>query len=68
MTREVCDRIFDPFFTTERENVGLGLSLSYEMVRQHGGDVEVESEVGRGTCFRIRLPVGGSGQGPLPGG
>jgi signal transduction histidine kinase len=57
MTPEVCERIFDPFFTTERDSVGLGLSLSYEMVRKHGGDVEVESEVGRGTCFRIRLPV-----------
>jgi signal transduction histidine kinase len=57
MTREVCERIFDPFFTTERENVGLGLSLSYEMVRKHGGDIEVDSDVGRGTCFRVRLPV-----------
>jgi two-component system NtrC family sensor kinase len=57
MTREVCERIFDPFFTTERENVGLGLSLSYEMVRKHGGDIEVDSEVDRGTCFLIRLPV-----------
>ena len=57
MAPEMCDRIFDPFFTTERESLGLGLSLCYEMVRKHGGDVEVESEVGRGTCFRIRLPV-----------
>ncbi|MEN8181529.1 MAG: ATP-binding protein [Myxococcota bacterium] len=59
MAPDVRERIFDPFFTTERESdgLGLGLFLSYEMVRQHGGDIEVESEPGRGTCFRIRLPV-----------
>ena len=60
MSPEVRERIFDPFFTTKPagQGLGLGLSLSYEMVRRHGGDIEVESEPGTGACFRIRLPVG----------
>ncbi len=53
-------RIFDPFFTTKpvNEGTGLGLSLSYGLVRAHGGDIYVESKPGRGTTFRIQLPVG----------
>jgi signal transduction histidine kinase/CheY-like chemotaxis protein len=58
MTSEVCAKVFDPFFTTKgKAGMGLGLSVSYGIIRRHEGSVEVESEVGRGTTFRIKLPV-----------
>jgi signal transduction histidine kinase/CheY-like chemotaxis protein len=58
MTPEVRSRVFDPFFTTKGvEGMGLGLSVSYGVIRRHGGTIKVESEVGRGTTFRIMLPL-----------
>jgi len=52
-------RIFEPFFTTKPigKGTGLGLSLSYGIINKHHGRIEIESEVGKGTCFRVVLPV-----------
>ena len=57
MPPEVKSRIFDPFFTTKgKAGMGLGLAVSFGIIRRHEGSVEVESEVGAGTKFKISLP------------
>ena len=55
---ENLDHIFDPFFTSKDEGSGLGLSISHQIVQEHGGYVTVESKVGVGTTFCINLPIG----------
>lgn len=57
--KEDVGKIFDPFFTTKPEGSGLGLAVVYRIVEKHGGKISVESEVGRGTTFRILVPTGG---------
>ena len=57
MPPEVTSRVFDPFFTTKgKAGMGLGLAVSFGIIRRHEGSVEVESEVGTGTRFKISLP------------
>ena len=55
IAHEVLPNIFDPFFTTKK-GTGLGLSVSYNIVKQHQGDIRVESKVGEGTSFILQLP------------
>ena len=57
--KEVLDKIFQPFFTTKPsgEGTGLGLSLSYDIVKVHGGELTVETKQGEGTTFTISLPM-----------
>ncbi|MCS6829575.1 MAG: PAS domain-containing protein [Armatimonadota bacterium] len=58
MTPEVRERCFDAFFTTKGERgSGLGLSVSYQIIARHSGQITVRSEVGRGTVFTVQLPV-----------
>jgi signal transduction histidine kinase/CheY-like chemotaxis protein len=58
MYPEVRSRIFDPFFTTKgKAGLGLGLAVSFGIIRRHGGNIEVESQYGNGTQFRITLPL-----------
>jgi signal transduction histidine kinase/ActR/RegA family two-component response regulator len=58
MSEEVRSRVFDPFFTTKgKAGMGLGLAVSYGIVRRHEGQIEAESDAGRGTTFRIKLPA-----------
>jgi signal transduction histidine kinase len=62
---EIRSRVFDPFFTTKPpgKGTGLGLTISYDIVRKHGGALTFESETGKGTTFYIRLPAsGGEGE------
>src|SRR2546423_2547115 len=62
MSDEVRSRIFNPFFTTKgKTGMGLGLAVSYGIIRRHDGTVEVESQTGRGSTFRIRLPLARAG-------
>jgi signal transduction histidine kinase/DNA-binding response OmpR family regulator len=57
MPEEVVRKIFEPFFTTKGpQRSGLGLSVSYGIIRRHGGELQVESRPGKGTTFTIRLP------------
>ncbi len=59
MNDEMRDHVFDPFFTTRpsRHVTGLGLSVCHGIIEQHGGEIVVESELNKGTTFRIRLPL-----------
>ncbi|WP_413701202.1 sensor histidine kinase [Psychromonas sp. KJ10-10] len=59
ISKDNLNKIFDPFFTTKDVGLGtgLGLSISYGIIQEHGGNIVVDSELNRGTCFKVTLPI-----------
>jgi signal transduction histidine kinase len=55
---EDLDKIFKLYYTTKRDGSGIGLSLVYRIVQLHDGSIDVASDIGRGTTFTVRLPIG----------
>jgi signal transduction histidine kinase len=62
---ENLERVFEPFFTTRADGTGLGLAIAQKVVRGHGGEISVASEVGRGTTFEVELPSLGEARASL---
>jgi two-component system, cell cycle sensor histidine kinase and response regulator CckA len=60
IAKETLARMYDPFYTTKTMGVGLGLSICHNIVTGAGGEIVVETELGQGTCFRLRFPPGRS--------
>ncbi|MCK5135244.1 MAG: histidine kinase [Bacteroidales bacterium] len=54
--QNLLDKVFDPFYTTKQEGTGLGLSITYTIINRHRGDIEIQSELGKGTMVKIKLP------------
>lgn len=57
IAEENLEQIFNPFFTTKKQGMGLGLSISYGIIKEHGGRIDVQSTIGSGATFKIVLPV-----------
>jgi two-component system NtrC family sensor kinase len=57
ISADVQEKLFTPFFTTKPRGTGLGLAVSYGIVKDHGGEIHVESNVGRGAAFMVALPL-----------
>lgn len=57
MDNEVCARVFEPYFTTKANGTGLGMAMSYKIIKEFSGDIEVSSALGEGTEFVVTLPV-----------
>lgn len=66
--KENIHKLFDPFFTTKSSGTGLGLAVTYGIIEQHDGKIEVKSEIGQGTVFTLSFPVTDRTEHPIPGG
>jgi len=60
--QENLERIFDPFFSTRPDGSGLGLAISHQIIHEHGGFINVDSQVGKGTSFKVHLPLKAGGK------
>ncbi len=57
LSAEAMKHLFEPFYTTKSQGTGVGLAISYGLIEQYGGDIQVRSREGEGSCFTVRLPV-----------
>jgi signal transduction histidine kinase len=57
--QETLERLFEPLFSTKAKGIGLGLAIVKTLVEGHGGTIEAQSEVGKGSTFMVTLPIGG---------
>ena len=57
MTPETISKIFEPYYTTKANGTGLGMTMVYKIVKDFSGDIQVESEVGKGTVFTLIFPI-----------
>ena len=59
MTEEIMEKIFEPFFTTKEigKGTGLGMSISHGIIKDYKGEIQVESQIGKGTKFLLKFPA-----------
>lgn len=57
ISKEHLEKMFTPFFTTKQKGTGLGLSIAHKIIQEHGGSINVDSELGKGTTFKLTLPL-----------
>jgi signal transduction histidine kinase len=59
ISEENLDKLFEPLFSTKAKGIGLGLALAKTLVERHGGNIEIASDVGKGSTFTVNLPIEG---------